>query len=81
MDSYKTELIGISYNLFPTYLDGKRVFVNNAKAMHSILCGLIEYALVKVMQRGSTKKICNKLQRSYGGNEKVERAKLQTHII
>jgi len=33
----------------PTNLDGEITFVNNAKAMVAILCGLVDSKFVKVM--------------------------------
>lgn len=53
----------------PIDVDGRKDFVNNAKAMNVILCGHAKYKFVKVMQCGSTKEIWNKLKRIYEGDE------------
>jgi hypothetical protein len=57
----------------------KKSSENNAKAMNAILCGLSESEFVKVMHCKSTKEIWDKLQNIYEGDDKVKKAKLQTH--
>ncbi|KAH9293136.1 hypothetical protein KI387_041660 [Taxus chinensis] len=63
----------------PTDQAGKKAFENNAKAMNAILCGLSESEFVKVMQCDTAKEIWDKLRTIYEGDDKVKRAKLQTH--
>jgi hypothetical protein len=59
--------------------DDKLEFSFNAKAMNSILSGLVEVEFVKVMHLGTVKEMWGKLIRSYEGNEKVKDAKIQTY--
>jgi hypothetical protein len=59
--------------------DDNLEFSFNAKAMNAILSGLAEAQFVKVMHCDSTKVMWDKLISSYGGDEKVKDAKLQTH--
>jgi hypothetical protein len=56
--------------------DDKLEFSCNAKAMNSILIGLVESKFVKVMHYDSTKVMWDELISSYEGNEKVRDAKL-----
>ena len=53
----------------------KRLYVNNAKAMNTILSGLRETKFLKVMQCKSAKEIWDKLKSTYEGDDKVRRAK------
>jgi hypothetical protein len=61
--------------------DDKLEFRFNAKAMNSILSGLVEVEFVKFMHYDSTKIMWDTLISSYEGNEKVKDAKLQTHRL
>jgi len=61
--------------------DDKLEFSFNAKAMNAILNGLAESEFVKVMHLDSAKAMWDKLINSYGGNEKVRDAKLQTYRL
>lgn len=56
----------------------KRASENNAKAMNAILSGLYESEFVKAMYLTSTKEMQDKLQRTYEGDNKVKKEKLQT---
>lgn len=56
----------------------KKLDENNAKAMNSILFGLVNSNFTKVMQCESTKEMWGKLQNMFEGDDKVKEAKLQT---
>lgn len=47
--------------------------------MNAILCGLYESEFVKVMHCDSAQVMWDKLRNAYEGDEKVKKAKLQTH--
>lgn len=57
----------------------RRKFVQNSKAMCAILGGLIGTDFVKVMHYKSAKEIWDKLKNIYEGDDKVKKAKIQTH--
>jgi hypothetical protein len=61
--------------------DDKLEFIFNAKAMNSILSGLVEAYFVKVMHYDSKKVMWDKMISSYDGSEKVKDTKLQTHKL
>jgi hypothetical protein len=61
--------------------DDKIEFSFNAKAMNSILSGLVEAEFLKVMRLESAKEMWDKLISIYEGNEKVKDAKLQTYRL
>lgn len=63
----------------PIDADGKKAFESITKAMNAILCGLSETKFVKVMQCDTAKDMWEKLQKSYEGDDKVKKAKFQTH--
>jgi len=63
----------------PTDPTERRRFVQNSKAMCAILVGLTGTDFVKVMHCKSTKEIWDKLKKIYEGDDKVKKAKLQTH--
>src|SRR5271154_5687938 len=63
----------------PTDPTEKRKYVNNSKAMCAILGGITEADFVKVRHCTSAKEIRDKLHTIYEGDDKVKRAKLQTH--
>jgi hypothetical protein len=65
----------------PTYNVRKNASEHNAKSMNVILCGLLELEFVKMMHCESEKYIWYKIKNIYEGNEKVNKVKLQTHII
>jgi hypothetical protein len=67
------------YTAPPTYTTAKKVSENDAKSMNVILCGLSELVFVKVMHCKSVKEIWDKLQKIHEGDDKVKKAKLQTH--
>ena len=56
--------------------DDKLEFSFNAKAMNSILSGLVDVDFVKVMNLEYEKEMRDKLVSSYEGDEKVKDAKL-----
>ena len=47
--------------------------------MNAILCGLLEFEFVKVMHCELAKYMWDKFQNMYEGDDKVKKAKLQTH--
>lgn len=49
------------------------------KAMNVILSGLAELGFVKVMHCDTAHAIWDKLQKTYQGDDKVKKAKLQMH--
>jgi hypothetical protein len=61
--------------------DDKLEFSFNAKAMNVILSGLAEEEFVKVMHLESDKEMWDNFISSYGGNEKVKDAKIQTYRL
>ena len=61
--------------------DDKLEFRFNAKALNTILSGLTEAKVVKVMHLESAKEMWDKLISSYEGNEKVKDAKLHTYSL
>ena len=63
----------------PTYPTERRKFVQNSKAMCAILGGLTGTDFVKVMHYKSAKEIWDKIKKIYEGDDKVKKAKLQTH--
>jgi hypothetical protein len=63
----------------PTDMIKKKASENDAKAMNAILCGLSESNFIKVMHCKSTKEIWDKLQNIHESDDKVKKAKLQTH--
>jgi len=63
----------------PTYPTKRRKFVQNSKAMCVILGGLTGTDFVKVMHYKLAKEIWDKLKKIYEGDEKVKKAKLETH--
>lgn len=65
----------------PIDFDGKKEFENNAKTMNAILCGLIEAEFIKVIHCSTVKDIWDKLHNAYQGDEKVRKAKVQTHRV
>ena len=58
------------------FRDDKLEFSFNAKAMNSILSGLVDVDFVKVNNLEYEKEMRDKLVSSYEGNEKVKDAKL-----
>jgi hypothetical protein len=62
--------------LIPTVI---KLSDNNPKAKNAILCGLVESVFVKFIHYASTKKIWDKLQKLYEGDDKVKKEKLQTY--
>jgi hypothetical protein len=56
-------------------------FSFNAKAMSSIMSGLVEAKFVKVMNLETAKEMWDKLISSYEGNEKVKDTNLQTYRV
>jgi len=63
----------------PTDVVNKKPSEHDAKEMSVILSGLSEIEFFKVMHYKSTKNIWDKLQNIYEGDDKVKKAKLQTH--
>lgn len=63
----------------PIDVSRKKLSENNAKAMNTILCDLLESEFVKVMHCKSKKQIWGKLKNIYEGDDKVKKSKLQTH--
>jgi hypothetical protein len=61
--------------------DDKMEFSFNAKAMNSILSGLVEAKFFKFMHCDSKNVMWDKLISSYEGNEKVKDTTLQTHRL
>lgn len=65
----------------PIYVDGRRVFTNNAKLINGLICDLDESNFVKVMHCKFSKDIWDKLEGSYEGDDNVKKSKLQTHKV
>ena len=63
----------------PTDPTERSKFVQNSKSMCVILGGLTGTDFVKVMHCKSAKEIWDKLKKVYKGDDKVKKAKLQTH--
>jgi len=62
----------------PTNADGKNMYGNNDKYKNSILFGLIQSELIKVMHNKYDKQVSVKLNQSHEGDDKFKKAKLQT---
>lgn len=73
VDGYKTLATS------PTNVAGKKLSECNAKAKNAILCGLPESEFLKVMHCKSAQEMWDKLKNIYQGDDKVKKAKLQTH--
>jgi hypothetical protein len=58
---------------------GKNASENDANSSNDIVCRLPESDFVKVMYWKSTKEIWDKIQNILKGDDKVMKAKLQTH--
>jgi hypothetical protein len=58
---------------------GKRLSDYNSKDIGTILNGLEDLIFIKVMHYTSTKEVWDKLQRTYEGDGKVKKTKIQTH--
>ena len=52
------------------------MYGNNAKAKNSILFGLSQYELIKVMHCKSVKEVWVRLNQSHEGDDKVKQAEL-----
>eukprot|EP00253_Pinus_taeda_P001846 PITA_01846 len=65
----------------PTDGDGKTLYGNNVKAKNSILFGLSQSELVKVMHYKSAKEVWVKIKQSHEGDEKVKDDEVTNMII
>eukprot|EP00253_Pinus_taeda_P002164 PITA_02164 len=63
----------------PTDQDERKAYIANAKAMNSIISGIIDSKFTKIMHCTSAKEMWEKLVSLYDGDSKVKKAKLQTH--
>ena len=62
----------------PTDIDGKKLYENNPKSENSIIFGLSQSELIKVLHCKSTKEVWVKLNQSHEGDDKVKKSKLKT---
>ena len=65
-------------NVPTTYVDGNKLYGNNANVNNSILYGLNQSEIINFMHCKSTKEVWVKLNQRHEADDKLEQAKIQT---